>query len=67
MDSYVCFNRRDFECLDDLSERKQPVGRILEDDAKFSFSVLKKVLYKDKNIDPFLRGVLIREWKKIFN
>lgn len=63
--SFACFDRRDFESLSDLSDRKQPVGKIKKKDVSKALRVLRRVLYRERNINLYLRAALIREWKKL--
>ena len=64
-DSYVCFKRRDIECLVDLSKNKQPVGKLKQNDIKKAFKIIKAVYYGTNDI--YQMGTVIREWKKILN
>lgn len=61
--SYACFRRRDTICLDGLSNKKQPVGKLNKADIKKAFKIIKYVLYGTK--DTYLMATVIREWKKI--
>jgi len=62
-DSYVCFNRRDINCLSDLSDKKQPLGKLHKEDIHKSFKILKAILYGTKDI--YLMATIVREWKII--
>lgn len=62
-DSYVCFGRRDINSVDDLSNKKQPVGWLDKFDIRKAFKILKAILYGTS--DTFLVATIIREWKKI--
>lgn len=62
-DSYVCFRRRDIQCVDDLDKRCQPVGRLDKNDIKEAFKMVKRVFYGAGDL--YLTATVIREWKKI--
>lgn len=62
-DSYACFRRRDIEALNDLSNKKQPVGKLDKYDIKRAFKIIKGVLYGAGDL--YMMATVIREWKKI--
>ena len=73
-DKYSCFSKDSYARLRDLdyvhnegldSAKSQPVGTLLNDDAKQAFKKLKSVLFSaNPPVDKFLRAAIIREWKK---
>lgn len=67
--SYVCFNRKDLVSKTGLHKDNQPRGILNHSDLEESFKVLKKSLFAINDIasDPFLRGTIIYQWKKILN
>jgi len=62
--SYVCFDRRDFQCIDDLGKKK-PVGQLNKQECKVGFKLLKSALSIDSSTSTLLKGTMIREWQKI--
>lgn len=62
-DSYACLNRRDINSVYDLSEVKQPVGRLDQDDIQSVFRLLKKIMYG--STDTFQVATIVREWKQL--
>lgn len=62
-DSYACFRRRDIESINDLSNGRQPVGKLDRVDIKKALRIIKKVLYGAKDL--YMTATVIREWKKI--
>ena len=62
--SYVCFDRRDFQCIDDLGKKK-PVGQLNKQECKIGFKLLKSALSIDNSTSTLLKGTMIREWQKI--
>ncbi|OGY42208.1 MAG: hypothetical protein A2Y67_01670 [Candidatus Buchananbacteria bacterium RBG_13_39_9] len=62
-DSYVCLNRRDINCLEGLSDSKQPVGKLDILDIRKAFKILKSILYGTSDI--YLMATIVKEWKKI--
>ncbi len=62
-DSYACFNRRDINCLEGLSNAKQPLGRLDSSDIRKAFKILKSILYGTKDV--YLVATIVKEWKKI--
>lgn len=67
LDSFVCFDRIDINCVDDLSEKRQPVGRLNEKDTKEGYEIFKKSLFTilKGDFDEYLVATFIREWKRI--
>jgi len=65
-DSYACFDRKDLVSKNGLDESSQPKGMLTTADKKVGFKTLKKSLYviEDMASDPYLRGVIIYQWKK---
>ena len=68
-DSFACFNRKDLVPLSGIDKEPQPKGKLNQADLKEVFKVLKKSLFVIKDIanDPFLRGTIIYEWKRVLN
>jgi len=62
-DSYACFRRRDIEDINDLSNKKQPVGALSKYGVKRAFNIIKGVLYGAGDL--YMMATVIREWKKI--
>ena len=64
--SYACFDRMDINCVDDLdSKHNQPLGSLDKPDVAKSLKAIRSVLYgSPKFNDPYMRGSIIREWKK---
>ncbi|MDP2736543.1 MAG: hypothetical protein Q8O59_02020 [bacterium] len=62
-DSYACFRRRDIEDINDLSNKRQPVGVLNKYDIKRAFNIIKGVLYGAGDL--YMMATVIREWKKI--
>lgn len=62
-DSYACFRRRDIEDVNDLSNKKQPVGKLDKVDINKAFKIIKKILYGTGDL--YMMATVIREWKKI--
>lgn len=63
--SFVCFNRLDFNSIIDLDRgKKQPLNQLDKVDKKQAFKVLRAVLYgTDLMKDIYIRAVIVREWK----
>lgn len=71
---YSCFDRPTFIRIRDLdyvplagldATKKQPVGSLNESDCKKVRKHLYAVMFSPKSpVDKFLRGAIIREWKK---
>lgn len=61
--SYLCFNRRDFQSIDDLGNGKKPIDKLTKEECKQGFNILKAALFSDKTISPILRASIVREWK----
>ena len=67
VDSYACFDRKDLQSVGDLDRgRQQPQGHLNRGDLKRAFKILKNSLFNinDWASKPFLKGAIIREWKK---
>jgi hypothetical protein len=64
--SFACFNRKDLVSKRGLGAEPQPKGALTESDFLKAFKILKKSLFAIQDIasDPFLRGTIIRAWKK---
>ncbi len=67
LDSFVCFDRIDINCVDDLSERGQPVGSMNKSDIKEGYGIFKRSLFTilKGNFDEYFVATFIREWKRI--
>lgn len=63
MDSYACFDRMDFNSIDDLSSGTQPKAKLDKEDVRKSYKYLKAALYRKG--DMYLRAAIIREWKRV--
>jgi hypothetical protein len=65
-DSYICFNRKDLVSKSGLSDDSQPRGMLSQSDLAEAFKTLRKSLFVvgDLASSPFLRGVIIYQWKK---
>lgn len=73
-DSYPCFSKVSYIRMRDLdyvplrgldSTKKQPVGSLTNTDCKKAFKLLKGVMFSSSTpIDKYLRGAILREWKK---
>jgi len=65
-DSYACFNRKDLVSKTGLGDDPQPKGKLSMDDIKRAYKTLRSSLFAIKDIanDPYMRGVVIYEWKK---
>jgi hypothetical protein len=66
-DSFACFDRKDLVSKDGLDLDMQPRGTLTVPDIKTAYRILRKSLFviDDLGKSPFLRGVIIYEWKKI--
>jgi hypothetical protein len=64
--SYACFDKKDLVSMSGLENSQQPKTKLNEDDFKRAYKILKKSLFviKDLAYDPFMRAVIIYEWKK---
>jgi hypothetical protein len=65
-DSFACFDRKDLVSKTGLNPSDQPRAVLTKDDLKSAFKILKKSLFviDDMAKSPFLRGVIIYQWKK---
>jgi len=65
-ESFICFDRKDLVPLDGLGGEPQPRGKLTKKDASDAYKILKKSLFciQDIGSDIFMRGAIIREWKK---
>lgn len=65
-DSYACFDRLDFNSVDDIGGGIQPREKLDKEDIHLSFKFLCAALYDPKNkVEEYLRAAVIMEWKKI--
>lgn len=64
--SFACFNRKDLVSKRGLGPEPQPRGALAGNDFAKAFKILKRSLFAIQDVasDPFLRGAIIRVWKK---
>lgn len=64
--SHACFDRKDLVSKSGLGDNPQPKARLCVDDLKRAYKILRSSLFVIRDIanDPYMRGVIIYEWKK---
>jgi len=67
--SFVCFDRKDLQPISGLDKKDNPRGKLNILDYKKAFKALKASLFTLDDIanSLYLRGTIIREWKKNIN
>jgi hypothetical protein len=67
-DSYACLNKIDLESKNDLDTGPQPRANLNQEDLKKAYRKLIDFLYsRESGFDLWMRGAIVREWKKILN